>query len=82
MKLKEVKSEMRTASFLILVGLLFGATLCAQSNKTVIGEVQLANGATRPFISFGYDTMRYTTYPLKESADVIAGCQKLDSRAQ
>jgi hypothetical protein len=25
--------------------------------------------------------MRYTTYPLKESAELIAGCQKLDSKA-
>src|ERR1039457_4414390 len=71
--------QVRSAFYTLLLST--SALLCAQSKTEVIGEVQLANGATRPFVSFGYDTMRYTTYPLKESAELIAGCQKLDSKA-
>ena len=40
----------------------FTQSVAAQSKKEVIGQVHLANGATRPFVAFGYDTMHYSKF--------------------
>ncbi len=47
--------------------------------QNAVGEVMLTNGATRPFLKFTNDTMYYTAYPLRESADLVARCRSFDS---
>ena len=74
---------MRIVGVVASVGLLLGASLCAQKANEVIGEVQLANGPVRPFVSFASGTMRYTTFPVKRSADnLMSACDQKDSRAE